>query len=236
MTVMLNTIGITKRGSYHINEKEIELKPSRLETILYDHKSILQRSRTTSLSRCNTISIGIYIVDDDCLIVYKDLIKKDFRSMLLNMANVHNPGDEYKRGDSAQEETLFCRSNYFQSLYLELDNGCPTACFYYDSNCNLERLLNDTELYPVGEFGAIYTSGLTVFDGSEHTVYDYMDIPMCDVCTISMTVYRDSKVDNDTFAPRCSIDIRKKIENIFAIVHYHKHDCLTLSTLGCVVF
>ena len=81
MTVMLNTIGIIKRGSYRINEKEIKLNPSRLKTILYDHKSTLQRGRTTSLSDATQFpyeSTSVKVVDEDCLIVYKDLVKKVF--------------------------------------------------------------------------------------------------------------------------------------------------------------
>ena len=135
MTVMLNTIGIIKRGSYRVNEKEIKLKPGRLKTILYDQKSTLQRGRTTSLSDATQFpyeSTLVKVVDEDCLIVYKDLVKKGFRPVLLNMANAHNPGGGYKRGDGAQEETLFRRSNYFQSLDVELDNEQPTARFYCD--------------------------------------------------------------------------------------------------------
>ena len=100
----------------------------------------------------------------------------------------------------------------------------------------LGPILNDQELYPMNEFGAIYTSGLTVFRNPEDIGYDFMDIPMYDVCAIAMAAYREPKVENHTLAPKYSIGTRKKIENIFAIAYHHKHDCLVLSALGCGAF
>ncbi|CAF1020879.1 unnamed protein product [Rotaria sp. Silwood1] len=238
MTVMLNTIGVVKRGFYHIGKKEIKLKPDRLKTILYDHKSKLQRGKTTSLSHAIEFpyaSTSVKVVNEDCLIVYKSLLNQGCRPVVLNMVNANSLGG-YKRGDGAQEETLFRRSNYFQSLDLELDDGKPTARFYCNSNCELEPLAKGDVLYPMDEFGAIYTSGLTVFRQPEDTGYAFMETPMCDVCAIAMAAYRDPKIENDLLTSKYSIGTRKKIENIFAIAHHQKHDSLVLSALGCDAF
>ncbi|CAF2836536.1 unnamed protein product [Rotaria sp. Silwood2] len=239
MTVMLNTIGVVKRGFYRIGEKEIKLKSDRIKTILYDHKSKLQRGKTASLSHATESpypSTSVRVVNEDCLIVYKSLVSKGCRPVLLNMANANSPGGGYKRGDGAQEETLFRRSNYFQSLDLELDDGKPTARFYCNSNCELEPLSDRDALYPMDDFGAIYTSGLTAFRQPEDTGYTFMEIPMYDVCAIAMAAYRDPKIENDLLASKYSIGTRKKIENIFAIAHHQKHDSLVLSALGCGAF
>ncbi|CAF1025353.1 unnamed protein product [Rotaria sordida] len=239
MTVMLNTIGVVKRGFYRIGEKEIKLKSDRVKTILYDHKSKLQRGKTTSLSQATEFphaSTSVKVVNEDCLIVYKNLVSKGCRPVLLNMANANSPGGGYKRGDGAQEETIFRRSNYFQSLDLELDNGKPTNRFYCNANCELEPLAECDALYPIDEFGAIYTSGLTVFRQPEDTGYAFMEIPMYDVCAIAMAAYRDPKIQNDLLTSKYSIGTRKKIENIFAIAHHQKHDSLVLSALGCGAF
>ncbi|CAF5011277.1 unnamed protein product, partial [Rotaria socialis] len=38
------------------------------------------------------------------------------------MANATSPGGEYRKGDEAQEENLFRRSDYFRSLDIDLDS------------------------------------------------------------------------------------------------------------------
>ena len=240
MTVMLNTIGVVKKGSYRVGGKEIKLKPGRLKTIHYDHKSKLERGATLSASRAIEFSFpstSVYVLNEDCLVTYQNLVSKGYRPVVLNMANKDSPGGGYRRGDGAQEETLFRRSNYYQSLDVDLDDGKPSARFYCDSNCNLQPLTNQHHMYPMDEFGAIYTSGLTVFRHAEAVGYSFMDEPMFDVSAIAMAAYRDPKLDDKNFlADRYSIGTRKKIENIFAIAHHHKHDALVLSALGCGAF
>lgn len=240
MTVMLNTIGVVKKGSYRIGAKDVKLKTDRLKTIRYDHKSKLQRTKTIALSHATEFpyaSTSIHVVNDDCLIVYKKLVSSGCRPVVLNMANATNPGGGYRRGDGAQEETIFRRSNYYQSLDIELDDGKPTSRFYCNSNCDLEPFTEREKLYAMDEFGAIYTSGLTVFRQPEDTGYAFMEIPMYDVSAIAMAAYRDPKLDEkNLLASKYSIGTRKKIENIFAIAHHHKHDSLVLSALGCGAF
>lgn len=240
MTVILNTIGIVKKGFYRLGEKEIKLKSDRLKTILYNHKSVLQRGKTISLSEATQFpysSTTVKVVNGDCLIVYKDLVSKGLRPVLLNMANATNPGGGYKRGDGAQEETLFRRSNYYRSLDLSLDNDNPTLRSICKSNCDIESLEENDQLYPMDEFGGIYTSGLTVFRLPEETGYEFMEIPMYDVCAIAMAAYRDPKLENKHLLnAKYSLGTRKKIENIFAIAHHHRHDSLVLSALGCGAF
>ncbi|CAF4582417.1 unnamed protein product [Rotaria sp. Silwood1] len=121
------------------------------------------------------------------------------------MANTKYPGSGYKRGSETQEEALFRRSNYFQSLDLELHDGKPTARFYCNSNCELESLAEHGTLDPMDEFGAIYTLGLTVFRQPENTGYAFVEIPVYDVCAIVMSHYRDSKVENNLLTSKYSI-------------------------------
>jgi uncharacterized protein (TIGR02452 family) len=152
------------------------------------------------------------------------------------MANDYSPGGGYRQGDGAQEETLFRRSNYFRSLDSDLDDGKSTSRFYCNANCELETLLERQRMYPMDEFGAIYTSGLTVFRQTEDTGYAFMDEPFSNVCAIAMAAYRDPNVENNRLTRKFSVGMRKKIENIFAIAYHHKHDCLVLSALGCGAF
>ncbi|CAF2091487.1 unnamed protein product [Rotaria magnacalcarata] len=52
-------------------------------------------------------------------------------------------------------------------------------------------------MYPMHEFGAIYTSGLTVFHQSEDTGYNYMKKSLEGVCSLFVTAYRDPKLDGN---------------------------------------
>ncbi|CAF0936859.1 unnamed protein product [Rotaria sordida] len=91
-------------------------------------------------------------------------------------------------------------------------------------------------MYPMDEYGAIYTSGLTVFRQPENTGYEYMNKPLYGVCSLAMAAYRDPMLNGTMLAPKYAVGMRKKIENIFAIAYHHKHDCLVLSALGCGAF
>ncbi|CAF4356816.1 unnamed protein product [Rotaria sp. Silwood2] len=239
VTVMLNTIGTVWRGGYRVGEREIKIKEDLLKTIVYDHRSKLQHGATMSLFEATKVpytSTLIKVVDEDCLYVYQRLIAQKCRPVLLNMANADSPGGSYRQGAGAQEETLFRCSNYFRSLDTDLDGGKSTSRFCCNSNCELEILSERQRMYPMEEFGAIYTSGLTVFRRAEDTGYAFMDEPLSNVCAIAMTAYRDPKVENNRLTRKFSIGMRKKIENIFAIAYHHKHDCLILSALGCGAF
>ncbi|CAF1169317.1 unnamed protein product [Adineta steineri] len=237
MTVMLNTIGIVRKGIYRIGDKKIQLQSNQLKTILYDHRSLLEPSVTKSLSNLSTYpftSTTIRVVNEDRLIIYKKMVSIGLRPVFLNMACGTAPADGYRKGYKTQEATLFCRSDYFRSLDADLDHGMPSARYYCNSNGELKPLSKYDNMYPMNEFGAIYTSGLTVFRESEENGYALMDVPITDLCTISMAAYRDSKVNNEgCLISKYSIGMRKKIENIFALAYHHRHDCLVLSAFGC---
>jgi hypothetical protein len=87
------------------------------------------------------------------------------------------------------------------------------------------------------DFGAIYTTGITVFRQTEANGYAYMKAPLYNVSAIAMAAYKDPKLKNSkTLENKFAVNTQKKIENIFAIAHHHKHDCLVLSALGCGAF
>lgn len=69
--------------------------------------------------------------------------------------------------DGAQEENLFRRSNYYHSLDGELADKDRSKQLYWTSKYELKPFKGFKEFYPMEEFGAIYTSGITVFRGTE---------------------------------------------------------------------
>ncbi|CAF3121371.1 unnamed protein product [Rotaria sp. Silwood2] len=239
VTVMLNTIGVVKKKSYVVDGKEVRLKPSRLKTIVYDHRSKLAPKTKTSLSSTSIppyTSTNVDVLQEDCLLTYERLLSQGRHPLLLNMANAHSPGGGYRKGDGAQEETLFRRSDYYRSLDMGLDDGQPTERFYCKAKGELEPLSQNEKMYPIDTFGAIYTSGLTVFRQSEETGYAFMREPMYNVCSIGVAAYREPKVENGRLTPKYAVDMRKKIETIFTVAYHHSHDSLVLSALGCGAF
>ncbi|CAF3772226.1 unnamed protein product [Rotaria sp. Silwood1] len=239
VTVMLNTIGVLRKKKYIVDGEEVKLKLQRLQTILYDHRSKLFHGKTISETELKKpySSTSVIVTNEDCLVLYEKLVSEGHRPLLLNMANATNPGGGYRKGDGAQEENLFRRSDYYQSLDLEIADKDRSERFYCTPKYDIKRPSGYFELYPMEEFGAIYTSGITVFRGTEAQGYPYMKDPLYNVCSIAMAAYREPVLTKKNMLEnKFATNTYKKIENIFAIGHHHKHDCLVLSALGCGAF
>jgi uncharacterized protein (TIGR02452 family) len=244
VTVMLNTIGILWKKRYTINinnnEKEIKLNLERMKNIIYNHRSKLVNKKEISTSLSTPFSSTIVkVVNEDCLIVYQRLVSQRNHPVLLNMANAQTPGGGYRKGAGAQEENLFRRSNYYLSLDMELDHNKQADRFWCTANCEQKSIEKDQKFYPIEDYGAIYTSGITVFRNTEDEGYAYLEQPVYGVCAIASAACIRPELkrnDNNRLAEKYVVDTRKKIENVFAIAFHHGHDCLVLSAFGCGAF
>ncbi len=239
VTVMLNTLAVIRKKSYMIDDREVQLNlKNELKTIVYDHESILERREKLSLTKTAYPRTTIRVVRGDCLVEYERMVKMGKRPVLLNMASSTSPGGGFRKGDGAQEENIFRRSDYCRSLDIGLDEFLKERAdrFHCSSDCRLDRISEPNSMYPMNEFGAIYTSGITVFRQIEETGYAFMETPLENVCSIAMAAYRDPELKGNYLAPKYAVGTRKKIENIFSIAYHHKHDCLILSALGCGAF
>ncbi|CAF3926094.1 unnamed protein product, partial [Rotaria sp. Silwood1] len=239
MTVMLNTIGVIRKKNYFIKNEQINLNlDPKLKTIIYNHDSLLEHGQTVQLTTTPYTETKVKVINEDCLTVYGNCCKDYKKPLLLNMANATSPGGGYRKGDGAQEENLFRRSDYFRSLDVELDHIYEETSerFVCSSDGQILPLHDYQSMYPIDEYGAIYTSGLTFFRKSEQQGYDYMEQPLENVYSLAIAAYRNPKLDGNMLSPQYSVGMRKKIENLFSIAYNHKHDCLILSALGCGAF
>ncbi|CAF1095844.1 unnamed protein product [Rotaria sordida] len=239
VTAMLNTIGIVRKKSYTMNDHKVKLNlDPKLKTIVYDHQSILQLGGKMPIKEPPYQLTTVLVENNDCLVIYERLINSKKRPLLLNMANAKNPGGGYRKGDGAQEENLFRRSDYFRSLDVDLDiiQQQRAERFHCSTKCQLEPLSDPHKMYPMDEFGAIYTSGLTIFRHPENTGYALMEKPLENVCALAMAAYREPTLEGDMLASKYAAGTLKKIQNIFAIAYHHGHDCLVLSAFGCGAF
>ena len=235
VTVMLNTLAAVRQQSYVIGNRKVHLLiDKRLRTIIYDHRSKLERTGALPTAIILHPTTRVEVFREDCLSVYERLVKSGYKPLLLNMANATSPGGGFRKGDGAQEENLFRRSDYFRSLDIGLDQWLPQQCerFHRTSKCQLDPVTDHSAMYPMHEFGGIYTSDLTVFRQSEDAGYMFMDEPLHGVCSLAMAAYRDPQLDGNMLASTYAVGTRKKIENTFAIAYYHKHDSLVLSAFG----
>lgn len=84
----------------------------------------------------------VHVLQMDTADAAMDLVRKGYRPLLLNMSNTAVAGGSVSATDSTsgQEESLFCRSNYFKSLlqsYYPLTGTdvvfSPQICFFKDN-------------------------------------------------------------------------------------------------------
>ncbi|CAF2547621.1 unnamed protein product [Rotaria sp. Silwood2] len=238
VTVMLNTLAAIRNRSYTIDDNEIQLNLNgKQKTVVYNHKSKLKLRGPMPIKRAPYEKTEVKVLNEDCLVVYENLIAQGRKPLLLNMGNATSPGGGYRKGDGAQEENFFRRSDYFRSLDVGLDKFVqPSLRFYCTSTGRSESLTDSSTMYSMDEYGAIYTSGLTVFRQPETEGYEFMHQPLTNVCSLAMAAYRHPPLDGDMLSAKYAVGMRKKIENIFAIAHHHEHDTLVLSALGCGAF
>jgi uncharacterized protein (TIGR02452 family) len=163
----------------------------------------------------------INVVDNDCLYVAKDMIDKGLNPCVLNMASFHTPGGGVTRGSSAQEESIFRRTNIYKSLYQFNEIG--TA---YGVKQREER-------YPLEfNFGGIYTPHVTVFKASEGDDCTPLE-DTYEIGVVTAAAIKNPRVENGKLVP-CVVDILKnKIRQILDIALENGHDSLVLSAFGC---
>ena len=239
VTVMLNTIGVLTKKKYVADGKEVILDLERMRTIGYDHRSRLASEKRILETQFKTPypATTVRVINEDCLVLYEKLVTEGRRPVLLNMANATSPGGGYRKGDGAQEENIFRRSDYYQSLDGDIADRDRSERLHCTQKCEFKPMRGFGDFYPMEEFGAIYTSGITVFRYSEDKGYAYMKEPLYNVCAIAMAAYRNPPMTRkDTLEKKPAVNTHRKIQNIFAIAHHQKHDCLVLSALGCGAF
>jgi len=154
----------------------------------------------------NTL-LRIYDMDTlDCAIMLKS--KNDYNICILNMANPKRVGGGVEYGAIAQEESLFRRSNYFQTL--------------------------KKYLYPIKDDELIYSPVVDVSRKSEKESFTYYE-KSYQFAFIASCAPIDPVVEMATYHDYYQL-MYQKICHILDVAIINNHDCVVLGALGCGAF
>ena len=214
-----NTVRIVKKGSY-VSPKGKEIQITSMDemvngTKFYGKKVVIDHN---SLPKYDT---KIEVIDNDCLYAAKDLIDKGLNPCVLNMASFHTPGGGVTRGSSAQEESIFRRTNIYKSLYMFNEIGVAYG------------IKQREERYPLDyNFGGIYTPNVTVFKASEGDDCILLEEPY-KIGVVSVAAVKNPRVENGKLVPWVVDTLKCKIRQILDIALENGHDSMVLSAFGC---
>lgn len=179
---------------------------------------------TSDFPQCDEPTI-VKVQNVDCLYAGVQLKEQGYNPAVLNMASRRNPGGGVTTGASAQEETLFRRTNLFRSLY----QFAPYA-EQYGIKCSHHQ-------YPLDRnFGGVYTSNVIYFRDSEQKGYALLEKPVS-LSFITVAGMNRPDLTIDGMIANYHVEpIKNKIRTIFRMGLVHDHDSLVLGALGYGAF
>jgi uncharacterized protein (TIGR02452 family) len=173
------------------------------------YESIKYKYHPTQINREKqyTIPITIYDMDTlDCAVMLKS--KYDYNICILNMANPYKPGGGVEGGTTAQEESLFRRSNYFQTL--------------------------NKNMYPIKDDELIYSPIVNVSRKSEKESFEFYD-KNYNFAFIASCAPIDPHINDFTYQKYYRL-MYNKICHILDTALLRGHDCILLGAIGCGAF
>ncbi|BCU03068.1 hypothetical protein [Pandoravirus japonicus] len=226
--VALDTIDCATRRAYVLPDgtrvdiaTEREVRDHVCATALYRPKDV---RRAAAAATVHGEPAVCEVVGGDCLKAAIALkTERGLNPAVLNMASSRRPGGGYKTGAAAQEENIFRRSNYFQSL---------------EDPRRIDR--QRQWRYPLDGLCGIYSPAVSVFRGPEDEGYPFLDRPVrLDFVAVAAIVRPQVRVLRDGAQRLGHADadlMRRKIALILDIALAHKHDSVVLGAFGCGAF
>ena len=151
----------------------------------------------------------VYVLPKDTLECGLNLKNNGYNPVVLNMADPCFAGGGVNMGCGAQEESLFYRTNYFQTLN------------------------NNTGFYPISDASGIYSRDVFVIRDKDLKLINKHE----NISFIAVAAIKDPQINNDSHFTNDQSDLtKKKIELIFQIAMKENHDSIVVSALGCGAF
>ena len=191
------------------------------------------------LQQVTTTETKLSVVNNDCLVVGKQMQDEGVNPAVLNMASAYRPGGGVLNGARAQEECIFRRSNLFMSLYL-FDRQMYDLVIEPNMD-GMYELSFIQQGYPMDEnFGGIYSADVTVFkDGKYEWLHNPYQTAFISVAAMNVNraLRQGENILVDGRLSDCAVAITKnKIRTIYRIGILHGHDSLVLGAWGCGAF
>lgn len=191
------------------------------------------------LQQVTTTETKLSVVNNDCLVVGKQMQDEGLNPAVLNMASAYRPGGGVLNGARAQEECIFRRSNLFMSLYL-FDRQMYDLVIEPNMD-GMYELSFIQQGYPMDEnFGGIYSADVTVFKDGK---YEWLHNPYqtAFISVAAMNVNRalrqgENILVDGRLSDRAVAITKNKIRTIYRIGILHGHDSLVLGAWGCGAF
>jgi len=159
------------------------------------------------------------VLQKDCLLAARSLVKEGHSVCVLNMANQFTPGGGYANGAGAQEEDLCRRTDLLKSL----------PGHYPDKKVSF------------GEFSVLYSTNVTVFRGDKTEGYAlYEPNNRFNINVVSSAAYNLGDKDKPSYknpnTPEYESGMKRKIRGQLRVAGDHGNRCLVLSAFGCGAF
>lgn len=147
----------------------------------------------------------VFIVNQDSIDCGKYLLDNRFNPVVLNMADNCFPGGHVAMGSGAQEEALFRRTNYFQTLNL------------------------GTGFYPLVNSELVYSHGVTVIKDVDGGLLD----SFFGLSFIACPAIKKPNLVDGKFSEEDHQLFKMKVRNILNVAYKYGHDSVVLGAMGC---
>lgn len=222
---------IFRAGAYETaSGKTVTLNPESMlsGTIVYDASIDVPE-----VPQCEAPVTGV--VNAGCLEIGRELQLKGYNPVILNLADAYMACGFYKRGSSAQEESLCRQTTLSQALYQYYDAEDASAC----------GVAFREKKYPMDlRHGAIYSPHVTVFRKGSRDGYALLDEPY-ETAIISCAALdfnekhgknREYRAADGGFTREGGEIMTDKIRTIYGAALAAGHDALVLGAFGCGAF
>lgn len=149
---------------------------------------------------------SIEVTPEDTIVAGLRLKSKGMNPLLLNFANDIHPGGGVEHGCGAQEESLFRRTNLYNTL--------------------------KTTYYPIRANEAVYSPNVTVFRDTEKNQYTLIKPEELSFIA-APGLNRPPLTKDGNLTPEQEKYFEEKILLIFQVAKKNHHDSLVLGALGC---
>ena len=205
------------------------------------HEFIKQRTWRQQNGQWSPREPTVDFLNQDAIDVALDLLStgKSLRPLVLNLADDIFAGGCVNQGSGAQEESLFRRTNYYQTL---VNNSQSAQGTVRSENLVVEGFQpseQDDALYPIENGEAVYSPEVTILKSSEETgwqVYPVDQRPVLAFVACPGLKYPEWIVDEYGEHRLTSEDVqilKEKIGVIIQVAVQYKHDAIVLGALGC---